>query len=805
VPSDSIKQSRPVKAEDLDRLLLGYRRLEGVPDELIGSDGRVRPVWNDLIGSLAATAPGEMSARIARADQYLRDAGVFYRQYGPEATAERDWPLSHFPLLVDEAEWEVVCDGLIQRAELLESILADIYGPNRLVAEGYLPAPLVAGNQDWLRPLVGVTPLTGKFLHFIAFDIGRGPDGKWWVLSDRTQAPSGAGFALENRIATSRLYADVFGRTNVERLAGFFRDFRDALLNLREDDESRVAILTPGPMNDTYFEHAYIARYLGFNLLEGEDLAVRHGRLLVRTVKGLSPVSVLWRRLDSHWADPLELKEESRLGTPGLIGAIRSGSVTMINALGSGILETRAFLAFMPRICQVLRGEPLRLPNIATWWCGQEAERDHVKANAAQMTIGDAYSTRLPFETDDVAAVGGVLNAQVRETVDSWIDRNAARLVGQEAVTLSTTAALVDGALVPRPMSLRVFVARTATGWRVMPGGFARIGRSSDTAELALQRGGSVADVWIVRNDPVDKVTTLARATSQSMRSQSGVLPSRAADNLYWMGRYVERAENLVRLTRAYHLRLAETAFPDTPLLKDLADYMEDRNIDPDAGFPEGIQDALASASTSAGQVRDRFSLDGWLALSDLDKTVRDFAATATPGDDMARAMGVLLRKLNGFSGLVHENMYRYTGWRLLNSGRSLERALSMIQALAHFCDPERPEGALDLALEIGDSAMSHRRRFAVAVNRETVLDLLALDPRNPRSVMQQFDTLQEHFSALPGAEEHRPATPLQRAMLKTYAALSVRTAADLDSKALQALGADVTALSAELERSYYR
>lgn len=802
--NDPTSQGQPSGVGDLESLLLDYRRLEGVPDELIGDDGAVRPVWRDLIAALAAMAPEEISARIARADQYLRDAGVFYRQYGPEATAERDWPLSHFPLLVDEAEWDVICDGLVQRAELLESILADIYGPNRLVADGALPAPLVAGNAGWLRPLVGAMPPSDNFLHFIAFDIGRGPDGKWWVLSDRTQAPSGAGFALENRIATSRMYADVYGRANVERLAGFFRDFRDALLQLREGDDSRVAILTPGPMNDTYYEHAYIARYLGFNLLEGEDLAVRQGRLLVRTVNGLAPVSVLWRRLDAHWADPLELKEESRLGTPGLIGAIRNGSVGMINALGSGILETRAFLAFMPRICEKLRGEPLRLPNIATWWCGQENERAHVKANAQSMTIGDAYSARLPFETDDVSAIGGVLNTETRETVDAWIDRNAERLVGQEAVTLSTTPALVDGALVPRPMSLRVFAARTPTGWRVMPGGFARIGHSGNTPELALQSGGSVADVWIVRKDPVDKETSLAPAVS-TPRAQPSLLPSRAADNLYWLGRYVERAENLVRLTRAYHLRLAETAYPDSPLLNDLAAYMGELDIDPVAGFPEGVQNALSAAANSAGHVRDRFSLDGWLALSDIDKTVRELALTATPGDGMARAMGVLLRKLSGFSGLVHENMYRYTGWRLLSSGRSLERALSMVNALAHFCHPGRPEGALDLVVEIGDSAMTHRRSFAVAVSRETVLDLLALDPLNPRAVMHQFDTLQEHFSALPGAEEHRPTTRLQRTMLKTYAALSVCTAPDLDTSALLALATEVIDLSAELERSYYR
>ena len=790
---------------DVSGLLAGYDRTHDVPDELIAADGSIRPVWHDLIRALASMTPQEIGSRIARGDQYLRDAGVFYRHYGPQDTAERDWPLSHIPLLIDEAEWQEISAGLIQRADLLEQVVADLYGPARLVEEGFLPAPLIANNREWLRPLVGTVPRSGHFLHFIAFDIGRGPGGNWWVLGDRTQAPSGAGFALENRIATSRIFSDIYGHSNVERLAGFFREFRDALLDLRGDNSSRVGILTPGPLNDTYYEHAYIARYLGFMLLEGEDLTVRNGQLMVRTVGGLSPINVLWRRLDAQWADPLELNEASRLGTPGLLGAVRNGSVTMINALGSGVLETRALLAFIPRICEALTGEPLRLPNIATWWCGQAAEREHVKANADRMTIGDAYATRLPFELDDISAVGGKFTAKVKETVEAWIDDGAAQLVGQEAVTLSTAPALVDGVLKPRPMSLRVFLARTASSWRIMPGGFARIGHHGDRPELAMQRGGSVADVWIVRKDPVRKESMLPRDGIHLMQNQPGVLPSRAADNLFWLGRYVERAEHLIRLTRAYHVRLAETAYPDTPLLTDLSEYMSSLDIDISRSVPAAISAALASASGSAAHVRDRFSADGWLALADLQRTVTKMSGTATAGDDAARAMGILLRKLSGFSGLVHENMYRFTGWRFLSIGRSLERAIATTFLLARFADPEAPEGAYDLAVELCDSAMSHRRRYAVGTNRETVIDLLALDPLNPRSVAHQLDELREHFGFLPGATQHRPTTDLQRAMLRTYAALASRPADKLGSTALKEIGAGIAALSGRIGHAYFR
>jgi uncharacterized circularly permuted ATP-grasp superfamily protein len=397
-------------------------------------------------------------------------------------------------------------------------------------------------RSEWLRPLVGVRPRSGRFLHFIAFEIARGPDGQWWVLGDRVQAPSGAGFALENRVATTRVFADHYAQANIHRLAGFFRAFRDTMNDLRGDTESRVGILTPGRLNDTYFEHAYIARYLGFMLLEGEDLTVEDGQVMVRTIAGLEPVSVLWRRIDAAFADPLELNEQSRLGVPGLVEAIRRGQMAMVNALGSGILETRALLAFMPRIAQALLDEPLKLPNIATWWCGQEAERAHVRAHADRMMIGEALSTRMLFDSEDTTHLGATLEENAIGVGD-MLDQRDEMLVGQEAVTLSTAPVLVDGMLAPRPMSLRVFLARTPRGWRVMPGGYARIGRTQDATAIAMQRGGSVADVWVVSDKAVRNETLLPSPAAPSRRIRQSALPSRAADNLYWMGRYVERAD----------------------------------------------------------------------------------------------------------------------------------------------------------------------------------------------------------------------------------------------------------------------
>jgi uncharacterized circularly permuted ATP-grasp superfamily protein/uncharacterized alpha-E superfamily protein len=792
-------------SDALPELLAGYSPIAGVSDELMDPQGRVRPVWRHFVDQFGRMAPDDVARRFARGDQYLRDAGVFFRQYDQGGSVEREWPLSHVPVLIEETEWTEIAAGLRQRADLLEHVAADLYGENRLVSEGYLPPAIVAGSPEWLRPLVGVRPRSGHWLHFVAFEVGRGPDGKWWVLGDRTQAPSGSGFALENRVATARVFPELFAASNVHRLAGFFRSFRDVLMGLRDGSDSSVAILTPGPHNETYFEHAYIARYLGMMLVEGEDLTVEDGRLMVRTVEGLRPISVLWRRLDAGYADPLELEAGSRLGTPGLVGAVRRGSTTVVNALGAGVLETRALLAFLPRIADAVLGEPLALPNIATWWCGQPAERAHVAKHAETMVIGRALSTGLAFEPDETLVSGARFRSAARESIAALLEADGADLVGQEQVTLSTTPVYRDGRLVPRPMSLRVFLARTPGGWEIMPGGFARIGSSDDAAAVAMQRGGTAADVWIVSTTPVAAVSMLPTPAAPYVRAAQGVLPSRAADNLFWLGRYVERAEEAMRVLRAYHFRLSESGDPSTELLVHLRGLFDLFGLDPEQNLPDGLIDALAGAIRSAGHVRDRFSPDGWMALSDLDKTARRMAATLTAGDDAARAMSVLLRKVTGFSGLVHDNMYRFTGWRFLELGRFLERAIAMTGNLAVLADPDAPEGSLDLAVEIGDSVMSHRRRYAIATTRETVVDLLALDGMNPRSVLFQLAGLRDQVQLLPDAELNGQMSGLARSVLRVHAALAVEEPSTLDTQAFWNLRGDLGNLSDLLTDAYLR
>ncbi|WP_226621863.1 circularly permuted type 2 ATP-grasp protein [Alloyangia pacifica] len=794
--------TRPLP-ETVAKFLQGYSPPSGVADELLRSDGSLRPAWQPLIRHLAAQSAETRARAFARGDQYLHDTGVYFRQHTGEGSAERSWPLSHVPVMISGREWATLSEGIVQRAELLERVIADLYGPGDLVRQGILPADLVARNPEWLRPIVGVQPPSGHFLHFLAFEIGRSPDGSWLVLGDRTQAPSGAGFALENRMATGRVFHDLFPKANVERLAGFFRSFRDALIGLRADDRSRVAILTPGLHTDTYYEHAYIARYLGFMLLECEDLAVRNGQLKVRTVAGDEPVSVLWRRLDARFADPLELDESSALGTPGMVSALRAGAITMVNCLGSGALEARALMAFLPRICEALTGEALKLPNIATWWCGQPSERAYVRDNLERMLIGPAQSTKLPFDIDANTALGGRFRGTAPGSVSDWLEREGDTLVGQEAVTLSTTPAMVGDKLLPRPMVVRVFAARTPQGWTVMPGGYARIGRSDDPTALAMQAGGSVADVWITSEAPVARETLAPQEKGPFLRRQPGQLPARAADNLYWLGRYVERAEMGVRQIRAYHLRLEDYGPDALPLVESLARFLAGYGLDPsEQPVPPGLLQLFDVSRGCAAKVRDRFSTDGWSALSDLAATAREVSEGCHPGDDAARAMSLLLRRIAGFSGLVHENMFRFLGWRFLSVGRALERTEQMAAFLAAFTSAKAPEGGLDLAVEVGDTVMTHRRRYSVETSRETVIDLLALDAGNPRSMLFQIDVLlgeEERIRLASG----RPMGEAAKRILMLRTALAVAEPAEITPARLAGFRGDLAAISHALTAQY--
>src|SRR6516164_4526753 len=455
-----------------------YVRLQGIPDEYIAQDGQPRAVWTRFFDHFAALTPADIDRRFGAADRHLREAGVTYR--APGESADRHWPLSHLPLLIDEANWQQLSAGIAQRAHLLELVLRDLYGEGKLVADGAIPAAAIAGSAEYLRPVCGIRPPGGRYLSLYAADVGRGPDGRWWLLSDRTQAPSGAGYALENRLVLSRAFASLFKSMNVERLAPFFEAFRDSLRGSADRDEPRIGVLTPGSFSETYFEHATLARYLGFLLVEGDDLAVSGDRIHIRTVAGLKRLDVLLRRVDSNSLDPLELDAASHLGVPGLIDVIRKGGVVVANMPGSGVLEARALLGFLPSLARRLLGEYLMMPHIATWWCGQKTARDEVLSRLDEVAIEGAYNRGVAGFQSNGPVLSSELAAAERERLVAAINERGIDFVGQELVRLSTTPVWDQGHIVPRPFVLRVFAAATKQGWIVMPGGFCRIADQLD-------------------------------------------------------------------------------------------------------------------------------------------------------------------------------------------------------------------------------------------------------------------------------------------------------------------------------------
>lgn len=753
-------------------LVGGYRPIAGAYDEMVGADGALRAHWRPYIDGLAALGPEELAQRADAVARRVREAGVFHRVYGAERDLERPWPLSFAPVVINAQEWRAIEAGIVQRARLIEATLADAYGRQRMIAEGVLPPAVIAGSPDFLRPMVGAEPRGGRYLHFYAADLGRGPDGRWWVLQDRTQAPSGAGFALGNRVALSRVLPETMRDLDVQRLAGFFQAFRQSLAALSQRDMGRVCLMTPGPFNDTYFEHAYLARYLGFLLVEGDDLAIRNDNVFVRTVAGLRQIDVLVRRVDADFVDPLELNPASRLGAAGLARAARAGAVAFANALGSGVAESRAMMSFWPRLAERLLNETLLMPNIATWWCGQEGARRQVSARLGELAVGAAFAGDADERLRDGPVNGAELSAEAREDLLARMARRGGDYVGQEMVRLSTTPVWRDGRFAPRPFQLRVFAAATEDGgWTVMPGAFARVSHDLDPRAISLQRGGVSADAWVLADGPAAVTTLLPNAGAIEITRPRGALTSRTADNLFWLGRYVERTEATLRVVRALIGRAGERDPAVRAVCEQLMALLVAWGALPaweDAPAPlphvaaanalvgaERTGAALALAQTAlrtASSIRERLSPDAW-------RTIQELPGLIAADGDVTERTDRALRACAAFAGFAQENMVRGAGWSFLEVGRRIERGLAMTRLVGQLGLSPASSAALDTLLELGDSQITYAQRYFVTPSPAAAADLLLFDEGNPRACAFQAVRLHELADQLPeGASGDAPA-----------------------------------------------
>lgn len=741
-----------------------------------------------------ALARGELIARLDELqlalERRLDDNGVTYNLYSDTASQTRPWSLDLLPMIVSERDWQSIERGVAQRASLLNAILADVYGEQHLLRDGLLPTALVQGNPAFLRPAAGVKPLGGTYLHIAAFDLACGPDGRWWVVSQRVQAPSGLGYLLENRMIVSRLFPEAFHALRIERVVGAYKALLASLQShSKAGSNARIVLLTPGPYNETYFEHAYLARYLGITLAEGGDLVVRNERLWLKTLAGLEQVDVVLRRLDDDFLDPLELRADSALGVPGIMQAWRAGNVVMANAPGGGFLESTAILAFLPAIAERLQGRPLELPSIASWWCGERAVLPAMLPEIERLVIKPTYGDRA---RRFVPVIGTQLNASERAR---WVSRILAQpdnhttqaylpLQHNPSWRGGSAEARGERPIGSRAAMVRVFALSDGEGaWRVLPGGLARIAPEGK-AIVSMYRGGSSADVWVATGRARQDTSPLAPNWTPLAEARSTGIPSRAAENLFWFGRYTERLENAVRIARLVLEALAsnDEELPATqswlsvlavnnglvpsgaPRVQDDERAFRDALL---ASLPDregrlgawSVSATLESLRVSAFAVRERLATEQWSLVERSAHEFRDLLSGAGAGGPPSsqralRALERLATQVMAMTGAQLDRMTRDDGWRLLSVGRQIERLYTLSEALADAfaTGTLATDTGFALVLQLFDSTITYRARYLQRRDPRALLQLLVLDRDNPRALAWVSDTLMARLAKLPGA-----------------------------------------------------
>ena len=746
--------------------------------------------WQQFFDAMQDDDLGDLSQRAASLARQIRDNGVTYNVYSDTGGPQRPWSLDLFPLILSPTEGARIEQGVRQRMRLLDRVMADVYGAQNLLARGLLPPALVQGHPGYLREMHGVQPVGGTHLHIAAFDLARTPDGDWRVVSQRTQAPSGLGYLLENRLAVSHLFPQGFETMKVQRLAGSYRALLDRIKHISPGGvDSHIALLTPGPYNETYFEHAYLARYLGLSLVQGADLIVRGQHLYLKTLKGLEPLHVLLKRVDDPYLDPLELRSDSTLGVAGLMQVIRAGNVLVANAPGSGFLESPALLGFLPALSEHLLGEALALPSLPTWWCGERMAMDAALPRLRDSAIKPTYPGSVHH--GDFDAVLGHSLAQ-RE-LDEWAGRialhgddhtvQAYSALSQMPTWRSDSEDAAHGKLALNSVILRVFaLADGPQSWRILPGGLARVaGAGNDIA--AMQRGGSSADVWVVTDGSVDTTTLLpttpgAHAVAQRKR----LVTSRAGENLFWLGRYTERSENQIRLARltleSLHGEhqssaplltwLSRLATVNTLVLPGVPSAQQARRV-----FERSLIAGLGSSelSTSVGfnlralrmaaaNVRERLSLEHWNLIVLCEEEMTRAAAQLAQGVDISVLPALQVLKtasdhLTAITGAQTDRMTRDDGWRLLSIGRQIERLGFLANALAQGFETGSvlTDGGFEAMMALFDSTTPFRAQFQQSNEIAALIDLLVLDRDNPRSLGWVAQTLRGRLAKLAGSD----------------------------------------------------
>jgi uncharacterized circularly permuted ATP-grasp superfamily protein/uncharacterized alpha-E superfamily protein len=777
-----------------------YATKLGVYDEMVAKEHKVLPYWKRFMDSINTLGSEQLEQRRREAQRLLRENGVTYNVYGDAEKLIRPWRLDPIPLLISSEDWGLVEAGLKQRAELLNLILKDIYGEQRLLKKGLLPSELVLAHDGFLHPCVGALPGLERQLTFYAANLARGNNNRMWVLDDRTQAPSGAGYALENRTVLRRVLPDIFRETQVvSRLSGFFKTLRKGLADIapHNKEDPRIVILTPGSLNETYFEHAYLSSYLGFSLVQGDDLTVRDGRVWLKSLDGLQPVDVILRRVDDSFCDPLELRSASRLGIAGLLEAVRRNNVAIANPLGSSVLENPGLLPFLPKLSRYFLNEELMLPSVATWWCGQRRERDFVLQNLDRLVIKPINRS-----AGNYTLFGALLSMKEKERLRAAIIAKPHCYVGQEHISFSTVPSFIDHHIEPRFAVLRSFVVAGGDDYQVMPGGLTRISPQQDDFIVSNQAGGISKDTWVLTDEP-DKQVSLWFQPGQDviLAADTEPLTSRAANNLFWVGRYLERIKAPTRLMRMVLLKLAVTRELGGPVDSECLNVLLSALTQVTGTYPgfvasnasvleEPQHELLALAkdvhrsgtlaaniqafAQTAFSIRDVWSQDTWRCVDNIQRRWQQRVVHSNCDlDQLQKSLDDLITGFVAFIGLTTESMTREAGWLMLDSGRRLEHALTLISLLRATVvqrhEPALQNQLLEAVLISTDSLSIYRRRYRSFIKLPMVLELLLMDETHPRSLAYQLHQLSSHINALPKERGKDRLNEEERLILRAY------------------------------------
>ncbi len=767
-------------------------------EQVSGAASEMRQHWRDFFGYLQPKGLSDFNARTKEIERQVRDNGITYNIYVDENGPKRPWTIDLFPLIIPHDEWLVIQAGILQRATLLEAIMQDVYGEGTLLKEGLIPPALVNGHPGYLRSMHRAIPKDKKHLHIMAFDLARGPDGNWSVLSQRTQAPSGLGYLLENRNLLSKQFPKAYEQMRIESLTSAYRGLVQSLKReSKAGQNAHIVLLTPGPYNETYFEHAYLARYLGLTLVEGNDLTVRNQCAYLRTINGLEPVHVIIKRLDDTFLDPLELKEDSTLGVPGLMQVIRAGNVVIANAPGSGFLESPGMLAFLPSISERLLGQQLLLPAMNTWWCGEDAAFASAQENLVNSAVKATYPSLdghqhfASYLVKNLSPKGYLeLLEKIKKSPDDYTIQSYMPLA-QIPTWQSVNGTSAEQCIEPRSYMLRVFAMSDGLGnsWQILPGGLARIAANPDGI-ASMQRGGSSTDVW-VQGQSYTQLPILfpTPATPMGKAHRDRVITSRSAENLYWFGRYTERSENTVALATMYleslnsensHSEvlwnwldklcqknsLMPYVFSSDSLPTEDAEHRDEKMLlsNLNSGNIMSVGYNLRALQLAASKIRESLSTDLWSMINRCVERFEKDCQAMKMGEDYSvtlalQGLSTANQFLSAITGAQNDRMTRDAGWTLLNIGRLIERLQFFSSVLENaieegvLASPFNDTSGFNTLLGLFDSTITFQAQHQQSRDLNALLELLVFNKENPRSIAWISRKLKNRLAKLTNSE----------------------------------------------------